>query len=124
MIQRILRMLFVRRKPVLKPGNEDLLLNYALALAQEWGEYWMQPIQGRLGKAYPQLTAEELDRLNAIAQAAMKHGYDLVYSMAAEQDKAVIESQWRAAFSSRYPWVDKKNLSHLFSTGRYYAWKG
>ena len=123
MIGRILRFLTVRRKPKLRAGDEAPLKNYALTLAQEWGEHWNTPIQERLGAAYPHLNREELDRLNALARAAMKHGHDLVYSMAEEQGKDVDNAQWRASVLARYPWIDERNLRHLFSTGMYYAWK-
>jgi len=122
-INRILRKFLVRRKPAILPGNEELLLNYCLDLAQEWGDFWLKPIQDRLGKAYPHLTPQELDHHNEIAQAAMKYGYDLVYSMAESEGKDVSQSIWQANYSARYPWVDKRNLSHLFSTGNYYAMK-
>jgi hypothetical protein len=124
-INSILRALFVRRAPSLQSGETDLL-NYALDLAQEWGKNWLRPIQPRLRKAYPQLPNTELDRLNDVVQRAMKSGHDLVYSMAeaAEESGAtLVDADWRRAFSLQYPWVDERNLRHLFSTGSYYAWK-
>ena len=123
MIDLILTFLTRRRKPSLKKDGETGLQNYALELAQEWGENWLQPIQGRLSKAYPHLTQQELDHYNSIAQAAMKAGHDLVYSMAENSGKDVNEPGWRQDYLKQYPWVDKKNLKHLFSTGMYYAWK-
>ena len=68
-INSILRALFVRRAPSLQSG-EAALLNYALDLAQEWGENWLRPIQPRLRKAYPRLPDGELDRLNNVAKWA------------------------------------------------------
>jgi hypothetical protein len=53
----------------------------------------------------------------------MKFGHELVYSMAEEHGRNVNESTWRKSYIARYPWVDEKNLRHLFSTGMYYAWK-
>jgi len=123
MIDQILRILLVRRKPTLKSGNENLLNNYALELAQEWGKYWLKPIQERMGKAYPQLSIDELNRYNEIAQETMKYSHDLVYSTTNEQGKKISKLEWKKNILSRYPWVDSRNLSHLFSTGMYYAWK-
>jgi hypothetical protein len=122
MIDRLLRALFRRRKPATETG-EVALKNYALELAQEWGKDWLKPIQERLRRAYPKMSAEEQDRLNALAQDAMKAGHDLVYSMAETKGKDFPEAEWRSAYSARFPWVDEKNLRHLYSTGRYYAWK-
>jgi hypothetical protein len=123
MIDCLLRLTFTRRRP--RPDAGDAALqNYALDLAQEWGREWLQPIQPRLRRAYPTMPTEELDRLNAIAQDAMKEGHDLVYSMTEQLgEKGMSEAAWRSAYTPRYPWVDDKNLRHLYSTGRYYAWK-
>ncbi|WP_018294320.1 hypothetical protein [Mariprofundus ferrooxydans] len=123
MISKLLALIFRRRKPNVKKHGEEALLNYALDLAQEWGNEWLKPIQERLGNVYPHLTQEQLDKHNAIAQDAMKYGHDLVYSMAEEQGKDINESKWKEVYLSHYPWVDSKNLKHLFSTGSYYAWK-
>jgi hypothetical protein len=121
MINKI-RSLFRLRKQHVE-YDEEALMNYALDLAQEWGGNWLKPIQDRLSKAYPKLTRSELDKFNAIAQDAMQFGHNLVYSMAEQKGKFVDETQWRTEYISRYPWVDEKNLKHLFSTGNYYAWK-
>jgi len=103
--------------------GEHAIMNDALNLAQEWGGNWLQPVQDRLSKAYPDLTQDELNKYNAIAQEAMKFGYDLVYSMVEQQGIFIDDAQWMKKYSSRFPWVNKQNLTHLFSTGKYYAWK-
>ena len=123
MLDQILTFLTRRRKPSLRAGGEDALRNYALELAQEWGEQWLQPIQQRLAKALPHLSPEELDNYNAVAQAAMMDGYNLVYTMAEQNRKQIKEPEWRSAYLDKYPWVDRRNLAHLFSTGMYYAYK-
>ena len=123
MINQLLSMLFRRRKPNIKKEGEEALMNYALEIAQAWGEDWLTPIQGRLSRAYPKLTQEQLDKYNSIAQEAMKYGHDLVYSMSEKQGRDISEAQWKETYLSRYAWVDSKNLNHLFSTGSYYAWK-
>jgi hypothetical protein len=43
--------------------------------------------------------------------------------MAEKSGKDVSETEWKQTYLTQYPWVDKKNLAHLFSTGKYYAWK-
>ena len=124
MINKLLTFLFRRRKPNIVKEGEEVLLNYALDIAQEWGDDWLKPIQDRLGKSYPSFTIEELENYNTIAQSAMKLGHDLVYSMAEKQGRNKIsQGKWEESYLTRYPWVDKKNLSHLFSTGMYYAMK-
>jgi hypothetical protein len=123
MIDRILRILFVRRPPSPNASDEQLL-NYALDLAQEWGPEWMKPAQNRLKKAYPRMSTVELNRLNDMAKEAMDKGHGLVYSMAESKGrKNVDKAEWRKEYTVLYPWVDEKNLKHLFSTGMYYAMK-
>jgi hypothetical protein len=123
MLKHFLHALFARPAPPLNSSSEEVLLNYTLDLAQEWGKQWFKPIQPRLHQTYPSLSVTELDRLNSVAQAAMKFGHNLVYLMAEEQGRNVSESTRRETYVARYPWVDEKNLRHLFSTGMYYAWK-
>jgi hypothetical protein len=119
MFDRVLRAFFVRRRP---PANasEDVLRNYSLALAQEWGKEWLSPIQDRLRAACPSMSAEQRDRLNAIAKEAMDVAHDLVRST---RERGVGEAEWRRIYAARFPWVDDRNLKHLYASGRYYAWK-
>ena len=112
-----------RQAPMPDNTSEDFLLNDALDLAQAWGEDWHKPTQARMQKAHPNLSLPELDRLDEIARAAMRHGHSLVYSMAESNDGNVNESEWRKGVLERHPWIDQRNLDRLFSTGRYYAWK-
>ena len=123
MMSKLITFLFGRRKLNIEQHDKEALMNFALDLAQEWGDDWLKPIQGRLSKAYPNFTRDELDKYNAIAQDAMQFGHDLVYSMVEQQGKNIDGAQWKKEYLSRYPWVDDKNLKHLFSTGNYYAWK-
>jgi len=122
-LNRILPVWSVRRTPSLDHGEEDALLNHALGFAQEWGDQWLKPTQERLHRAYPSLSQAELDRIDSVAQAAMKFGHELVYSMAEKEGKGIRKSVWLEALAALYPWVDRKNRRHLFSTGKYYVWK-
>ena len=112
-----------RRKPDLERDGENALLNFALHLAQEWGTDWMQPIQQRLGKAFPQLENDELDRLNNLAQNAMKYCYNTALEMYEKTNGEISREEWNRICLSKYPWIDEKNLTDLLATGRYYAWK-
>ncbi len=116
-----LTFLLRRRKPNFERDGEEALLNYALHLAQEWGNDWMQPIQQRLGKSYPNLSDRELNRLNDLAQNAMRYSYNLAYELYEKTEGGDIGKEWRVACLSKFPWIDDKNLKHLHSTGRYYA---
>lgn len=98
-------------------------LNAGLALAMEWGENWLKPIQARLRLRYPQLTQAELDDFNRLCQEAMKFGHDTVYELAMEAGKTIRVNDFEPRMHARFPWVDSRNVAHLFSQGMYYAWK-
>lgn len=98
-------------------------LNAGLALAMEWGENWLKPIQARLRLRYPQLSQAELDQFNSLCQEAMKFGHDTVYELAQEAGTKTRVSDFESRFRTRYPWADARNVSHLYSQGMYYAWK-
>lgn len=98
-------------------------LNLALKFAQEWGENYGRPIQGRLRQACPNLHTEELDHFNDVARVAMECGYDLIFIIAKKRGRDGIWPEWRESYLAQYPWVDENNLARLFSTGMYYAWK-
>lgn len=110
-----------RRKPNIERDGEAALLNYALHLAQEWGNDWMKPIQQRLGKAFPNLSDSELDRLNNLAQNAMRHSYNVAYDLYEKTEGGDIRKEWKMACVSKFAWIDDKNLKHLLATGRHYA---
>ena len=98
-------------------------LNAGLALAMEWGENWLKPIQARLRLRYPQLSQAELDEFNRLCKEAMSFGHDTAYQLAMETAKRVHPDDFAPLFKARYPWANDKNIAHLFSQGMYYAWK-
>ena len=112
-----------RRKPSIERDGEEALLNYALHLAQEWGNDWMQPIQQRLGKSFPNLSESDLDRLNNLAQNAMRYCYNLAYDLYEKTEGGDFRNEWRVTCLSEFAWIDDKNLNDLLSTGRFYAMK-
>ena len=114
--------IFARRKPS-KIDDVESYLNYSLRLAQEWGKHWLQPIQDRLHKACPQLSQDQLNLYNDIAQSAMRLGHDLVYEMAEKESMKTSKEEWQKKLLEEYPWIDKKNVDYLYSTGMYHAMK-
>ena len=71
-----------------------------------WGKDWLLPVQGRLAKAYLQLTQKELDRYNLLAQEAMKFGHGQVYSMAEIHGKPTSKQAFSQLFSRKFPWAN------------------
>ena len=115
---------FTHKKAQDAPSTgRELLWNDGLNMAMEWGENLLQPVQSRLSAKYPSLTPAELDEINALCQAAMKFGHDTVYGLASRSGSKTKLESFAALMRRRYPWVDAKNISRLFSQGMYYAWK-
>jgi hypothetical protein len=116
---------FFKRQKAIGSAAEsrEALLNEGLDLAMEWGKNWLKPIQERLAVRHPELSQDELNEINAICQSTMKFGHDYVYNLALKTGKDTKKSDLELAMQSRYPWVNAKNISHLFSQGMYYAWK-
>jgi hypothetical protein len=106
-----------------KPYDESQILNDGIDYAMEFGSNWLQPIQSRLLKLYPELSESELDNFNTKCKTAMTAGHYQVYVLAEELGKEVSFDLFLTNYSKSYPWVNEKNLKHLFSQGMYYAWK-
>ena len=89
----------------------------------EFGEHWLQPIQERLSKRFPNLSTDELEEYNRVCQEAMGFGHDYVYKFAEENSSEPNADNFSGVIRSRYPWINRTNLSRLRSQGRYYARK-
>jgi hypothetical protein len=94
-------------------GSPEALLNDGLALAMDWGEDWLAPIQNRLARQHPRLSRGELDQLNAACQEAMRFAQETIHAMVRERGTNVLAD----------PWATAENTARLFSQGMYYAWK-
>jgi hypothetical protein len=103
----------------------ETILNEGLALAMEWGEQWLSPIQERLGAAHPEMSAGELDRYDDACRAAMKRMHALVpecWRTGGEEEK-VVYARYREKVMKSWPWVSDDNLGRAWSQGMYYAWR-
>ncbi len=98
-------------------------LNIGLSLAMEFGEQWLEPIQSRLAKQFPDLSFEELNEYNSICKSVMESSNKLVYSIVEKDGEKIKYKDWETKILRTYPWIDKKNRSRLFSQGMYYSWK-
>jgi hypothetical protein len=110
-------------KSEVQSPSQDTLLNEGLHLAMEWGEDWLKPIQKRLAALYPALSKGELDEINAICQEAMRFGHGVVCDITSKSGMETKPEDFESAMIARYPWVNSKNLSRLFSQGMYYTMK-
>lgn len=110
------------RQEPMQPTNETEILNTALSLTLEWGEDWLQPVQSRLAKHYPQLSTEELDHYNTIVQKAMGFGWQTIEAFDFMND-TTSSKKYRAKVLESYSWINEENLSRLYSQSCYYALK-
>ncbi len=103
--------------------SEDQLLNEGLALAMDWGDNWLSPINARLGKVYPHLGATRLDELNARCQGAMRLAYEAVHASLHAGAPGLTLEGLATLVRAPYPWVNDENLARLLRQGVYYAAK-
>ena len=99
------------------------ILNFALDLSLEWGENWLQPINGRVLATHPQLTRDDAETLNAWCVEVRTFAFAEVYPWYARE----VENKAARALEGtrrKYPHIDAENLSRLYNQGMYYAWRG
>ena len=105
-----------------RPGREALL-NEGLALAMDWGDQWLAPIQERLRAQHRWLAPAELDELYAACQAAMRFGHETAYRLAADNGQQVDPVAFTRSVRERFAWVDEANAERLLRQSVYYLWK-
>jgi hypothetical protein len=105
-----------------RPARETLL-NDGLALAMDWGEHWLAPIQGRLARQHPHLQRAELDELDALCQEALRFGHETVHDLVRQHGREVAYADFSALFLAKHTWASAGNCARLFDQGLYYAWK-
>jgi hypothetical protein len=99
-------------------------LNKGLALAMDWGKDWLMPIQERLRAWDSSITPAQADAINEICQRAMRFGWELVRKQnGSALSDAELDEEFRQKMLAKFPWVDRENLSRLYSQALYYAMK-
>ncbi|WP_313100714.1 hypothetical protein [Epilithonimonas sp.] len=102
------------------------ILNTALAMSMEFGENWLKPIHERINKKYPNISSEDLDKLNSICKKVNQFANNYVYrggSVINGEIKFVDYNQFKNDILLKYNWISEDNLSHLYSQSCYYARK-
>jgi hypothetical protein len=105
---------------------DPTILNEGLELAMEFGPNWLKPIQSRLAARHPELSTAELDAYEAACRAAMNFGHRQAYDLLAAGDEATastVQNRFERVMQQHHPWISPRTLTHLYSQGRYYAWK-
>lgn len=111
--------------PFRRSPGDPKLTNAALRLALEWGESWLEPIQGRLAQIRPDLAVEELDACEALAQHVFERALEVGRQALKRHGLAgsVAADEVRETLLAAFPWLDRANLSQLVSQSLYYAFK-
>jgi hypothetical protein len=95
----------------------------------EFGKNWLAPIQERLSKKVPNLSEQDLDRYNSLCKTIIDDGIDILVKMIENIDsqkpmgRKVLSIDFEKVILSKYEWMNKKNLKHLYSQAMYYARK-
>ena len=117
---------------LLKQQNhtEADILNAGIKFAMEFGANWLQPIQSRLAKKFPELKSTELDSYNTICGEAMHFGHSLIYNGFAKSERLVkkitlreLDDEFKKGMRDKYVWISNSNLNSLLNQGMYYAQK-
>ncbi|MCD2424172.1 hypothetical protein LQ567_15435 [Niabella pedocola] len=104
----------------------DEILNQALLLSMEWGENWLQPVNDRLSKIYPELSHRELTWCNSLCTEVNKEAHRFVYENPVFNgpDTGFVDVEiFSTQVLKKFGWIDKENLQRLYSQSCYYARK-
>ena len=112
-----LRRLFRRR------ASREELLREGLALAMDWGDDWLSPINTRLHERHRYLGADELAIINDECQAAMRWGHEIMHDQLRDGARSVDAEGFAHLIHERHPWVDEETMARLLKQSIYYAAK-
>ncbi|KFC22242.1 hypothetical protein [Epilithonimonas lactis] len=102
------------------------ILNVALNMSMEFGENWLKPIHERLNKKYPEISSENLEKINSICKEVNKFANDYVYesgSVINQEISFVDFNIFKDDILLKYSWISKNNLNRLYNQSCYYAMK-
>ena len=102
------------------------ILNVALNMSMEFGENWLKPIHERLHKKYPEISSEDLEKINLICKEVNKFANDYVYEsgLVINQEISFVDFNiFKDDILLKYSWISKNNLNRLYNQSCYYAMK-
>lgn len=111
-------------------NSREEILNKGLKFALEFGKNWMQPINERLSRRFPDLTHAELEEFNKICEQvrndSLIHMSERLQNIT-EQQQEITEKELKSELAKwvneQFPWVSKSNIKRIYSQGMYYGWK-
>lgn len=112
-----LRRLFHRR------ASREELLREGIALAMDWGDDWLSPINTRLRERHRYLRPAELATVNDECQAAMRWGHEIMHDQLRDGAGSVDAGGFARLIRERHAWVDDETMARLLKQSIYYAAK-
>jgi len=104
----------------------DHVFNDGLELHMEFGENWLTDIDDRLSKKHPHLSKSELRNMDRLCRRIAKLANDFVRKNIVVKDGKptfIDSSDFKTYLLNEYEWINKANLSRLYSQSCYYAMK-
>lgn len=101
-------------------GFSDEVLNEAMELSIEWGENYRKPIYERLHKKYPEISAEQAEKIQKHCREAESYIYALGEK---ELNGEISEADIVQLAHRKYPWVKAKHWYRLKNIAMFYARK-
>lgn len=107
------------------PANNEMefsneVLNEAMELSIEWGENYRKPIYERLHKKYPEINAEQAEKIQKHCREAESYIYTLGEK---ELNGEISEVDIVPLAQRKYPWVKVKHWYRLKNIAMFYARK-
>ena len=96
------------------------ILNIAVDLSLEWGEWFLKPVNNRLRERYPQLGEEEAESYNRLCKEIREYAFAQIEMAYTKQIPNVTAIQ---NIRVRYPLLNQDSINRLNNQGTYYAWK-
>lgn len=101
-------------------GFSDEVLNDAMEMSVEWGENYRQPIYERLHKKYPEISAEQAEKIQKHCREAESYIYALGEK---ELNGEITDADIVPLAQRKYPWVKAKHWHRLKNIAMFYARK-
>lgn len=102
---------------------DNNILNKALSLSLEWGKELLNPIQNRLMHVVPRLSGNDIEKISEYITGVRDDVFK-IYCEHYDPKSQTFGSNIVKKVAEKYSWINKSNLSHLDSQGKYYAWHG
>ncbi len=106
--------------------SRQINLNILFDASLEFGSNWMRPIKELAQERLPELTEEEsseislyIEQVRSDINGFISDKYD--YRI---QNTVIAAAEIKQWIKENYTWMNKKNISHAYSQGMYYAWHG